>query len=93
MSDLDLWLSMVGRGVTSTIKSAYTYRYKYRIHEITKQLRLSSIKMYLFHRDPSYLKRLSLILNDPSYLKKILSYLNKTHLISKGFSSYPNRSN
>jgi hypothetical protein len=29
--------------------------------------------MYLFHRDPSYLKRLSLILNDSSYLKRFSS--------------------
>jgi 16S rRNA G966 N2-methylase RsmD len=40
-----------------------------RIHKITKQLRLSSIKVYLIHIDPPYLKTFSLILIDPPYLK------------------------
>jgi hypothetical protein len=73
----------------STITSTYTYRHKYKIHEITKQLRLSSIKVYLFYIDPSYLRRFSLILIDPSYIEKILSYPDrkdsilflKTHLV------------
>jgi hypothetical protein len=35
-------------GVISTIASAYTNRHKKYIHKITRQPRLSSIKIYLF---------------------------------------------
>jgi hypothetical protein len=70
-----------------------------KIYEITKQPRLSYIKVYLFHIDPSYLKRFPLILIDPSHLKRFYptltdpSYPKKiyTHLILK--RCYPNRSN
>jgi hypothetical protein len=71
-------------GVMSTITFAYTYRHKYKknkIHKITKQLRLSSIKVYQFHIDPSYLTRLSLIVIDPSYPKRFsLILINSSHL-------------
>ena len=62
-----------------------------RIHKLTKQLRLSSIKVYLFHIDPSYLKRLSLILIDPSYLKRYFLTLIDSSYLEKNLS-YPNRS-
>jgi hypothetical protein len=81
--DLDLWLSVITCGVMSTITFAYTYRHKYKknkIHKITKQLRLSSIKVYQFHIDPSYLTRLSLIVIDPSYPKRFsLILINSSH--------------
>jgi hypothetical protein len=75
------------------------------IHEITKQLRLSSIEVYLFHINPSYLERFSLILIDPSYLTRFfLILIDPSHptrffliLIDpsylKKILSYPNRSN
>jgi hypothetical protein len=64
----------------------YAYIYINKIHETAKQLRLSSIKVYLFYIDPSYLKRLSLL--DSSYLEGIilsqplyLSHLKVTPMI------------
>jgi hypothetical protein len=63
-------------GVMSTITSPYIYIGINRIHKLTKPLRLSSSKIYLFHINTSYLVRFSLILIDLSYLEKILSYPN-----------------
>jgi 16S rRNA G966 N2-methylase RsmD len=63
-----------------------------KIHEITKQLRLSSIEVYLFHIDPSHLERFSLILIDPPYPTRFfLTLINSSYL--EEILSNPNRSN
>jgi 16S rRNA G966 N2-methylase RsmD len=63
-----------------------------KIHEITKQLRLSSIEVYLFHIDPSHLERFSLILIDPPYPTRFfLTLINSSYL--EEILSDPNRSN
>jgi hypothetical protein len=45
MSDLDLWLSVMGYGVISTIASAYTPRHKENIYKIDN-IEYSLLKIY-----------------------------------------------